>query len=169
MYRSDFMPASTPIGGIIFDTDVGTTLTRPDGSIFLRSGTIASAASFPLAAKQQGLQVHGLAATNSQLLSVLGAATNGSGTWVLAMNSTNVLVSTNHGQTWSVVAANNASDVVDVVWTGSRFVAFGNSTSAITASYSTTGSGSWTAGGSSAISGSTATANSVREIGRAHV
>lgn len=163
MYRSDFMPASTPIGGIIFDTDVGTTLTRPDGSVFLRTGTIATTASYPLAAKQQGLQVNGLPATNSQSFLCSGAATNGSGTWVLATAFTSVvLVSTDHGHTWTSVAHNNANVCSDVVWTGSRFVVFGNNTAAITASYSTTGTSGWTAGGSSSISGSAGTANTAK-------
>lgn len=163
MYRSDFMPASTPIGGIIFDTDVGTTLTRPDGSVFLRTGTIATAASYPLAAKQQGLQINGLPATNSQSFLCSGAATNGSGTWVLAMaSSSSVLVSTDHGHTWTSVAHNNTAACSDVVWTGSRFVVFGNTTSTISASYSTTGTSGWTAGGSSTIGGGTVTSNTAK-------
>lgn len=157
------MRASTLFGG---GDQIGDYVLAPDlGNIFvngvkeyLRTGFLADAASYPNAATKKHLQAVGLASTNATAIAATGIADDGASTIVVAYgNSTNVLVSTNGGQTWSTVAHNCGAPVTSVVHTGARFIAFGNDASTIKAAYSASGT-TWTAGGTLATSATSSTA-----------
>ena len=139
------------VGDAAYFPDSGTVLGRSDGSVFLRSGTVALTSTYPLTAGVESVMVHGAgtATLPVSIAKVTGWASNGTGTIVICYNdTTNVLVSTNSGTTWSTVAANigGAANITSVIWNGTRFIIAGGVSSNIRCSYSALGT-SFTAGG----------------------
>lgn len=139
------------IGDMVTETERGNTFTRANKK-FLRSGTILPAASYPEAAADTGLMINGLASTLPRNIALTSMpATDGAGNWVACYgDATNVLISTNNGQTWTDRAHNNTNPVMDCEWIAgaSRFVTFGNSNTSITMSYATAALSTFTSGGS---------------------
>jgi hypothetical protein len=166
------MRASTKFGGgsnigdLRWDGEIGSLDTSIPGETWSRTGIAWPAASYPRAATVHKLMISGLPSTPDivTLISsytVYGIAHNGSGTIIVATGHPSVVIrSTDHGATWANVAHSNANPAVDVVWTGTQFVTFGNSASAVTSSTSTNGA-AWTAGGSAAL-GASATVGSAK-------
>lgn len=140
------------IGDAEYLPDSGTIYKRANGDELSRSGTVMLASNYPLAAKVESLMVHGVSIVTLPVsfAKITGCACNGSGTIVLCYNdATNVLVSTNSGATWALVAHNigGGQPAYSVEWTGSKFiVAGGQNTTTIRSSYSTNAS-AFTAGG----------------------
>lgn len=153
------------IGDVLLSPDVGVDITREDLSYFLRSGSIASAASYPRAAALDHMKVVGVLATNATSINVTQVADNGAGTIIVCYGATSVLRSTDYGATWATVSVNSALSgqaCTAVVWTGSRFIIAANNSSNTFLAYSTTGA-SFTAGANSAAY-SGATSSSVRGV-----
>jgi len=156
----------TPIGGIKFSQDLGTVIspTDTDPTTYLRSGTVATAATYPSGALVDYIKAYGTA--NVSLGQYIGdVATDGNQTIVCTYGSTNVLVSTNGGASWSTVAGNltGGYPVTGVCWAGNRFIIAGHGGgSAVALAYSATGS-SFTAGATIGFaSGASAGAVSIR-------
>lgn len=151
-------PNTVAIGALRFSQDVGTIISPigSDPATYLRTGTVATAATYPAGALVDYLKAYGSA--NVSLGQYIGdVATDGVSTIVCTYASTNVLVSTNGGASWSTVASNLASSAVasSVCWNGSRFIVAGHAGgSGVYLSYSATGS-SFTAGATIAFSGGT--------------
>ena len=151
-------PNTVAIGALRFSQDVGTLIspTGNDPATYLRTGTVATAATYPAGALVDYLKAYGSA--NVSLGQYIGdVATDGVSTIVCTYASTNVLVSTNGGASWSTVASDLASSAVasSVCWTGSRFILVGHAGGeSIYFSHSATGS-SFTAGATSNFSGGT--------------
>lgn len=148
----------TALGGFKFSPDLGTVISPSDTdpTTYLRSGTVATAATYPSGALVDYIKAYG--STNVSLGQYIGdVATDGNQTIVCTYGSTNVLVSTNGGASWSTVASNLASSAVasSVCWNGSRFILAGHAGgSGVYLSYSATGS-SFTAGATIVFSGGT--------------
>lgn len=153
--------ASSQLGDPTFYPESGTMITKPNKEVWLRSGTVAASSLYPAAASVEAVMCHGAASvTLPTAAAITGFAHNGAGTAVAAYgDATNVLVTTNYGASWANVAHSNANPVKDVCWNGTQFITAGNSTSALTCSYSVAAA-VFTAGGSAA--GTTLTANTVR-------
>ncbi len=156
----------TSIGGIKFSRDLGTVIspTDTDPTTYLRSGTVATAATYPNGVLVDYLKAYGSA--NVSLGQYIGDwATDGNLTIVCTYGSTNVLVSTDGGASWSTVASNLASSALasSVCWTGSRFIVSGHAGgSSVYLAYSATGS-SFTAGATIGFAtGASAGATSIR-------
>lgn len=159
-------PNTVAIGALRFSQDVGTIISPigSDPATYLRTGTVATAATYPAGALVDYLKAYGSA--NVSLGQYIGdVATDGVSTIVCTYGSTNVLVSTNGGASWSTVASNLGSSALasGVCWTGSRFILAGHAGgSSVYLSYSATGS-SFTAGATIAFSsGTSAGAVSIR-------
>jgi hypothetical protein len=150
---------STPIGGLRWCPESGTDITDGDGTYYLRTGLAVAIGSYTEAATKEHLKVSGIAATNSTAVGVTQVADNGAGTIVACYgHATNVLVSTDYGATWAAVAhALGGGTAVGVVWTGTRFIVSGNTTTNMYTSYSTTGA-SFTVGTSQAAAATADTA-----------
>jgi len=158
-------PNTVAIGALRLSQDVGT-LINPIGSdpaTYLRTGTVATAATYPAGALVDYLKAYGSA--NVSLGQYIGdVATDGVSTIVCTYGSTNVLVSTNGGASWSTVASNlgGSATATGVCWTGSRFILAGHSGgSGVYLSYSATGS-SFTAGAAISLGGTAAGPVSIR-------
>lgn len=140
-------PNTVAIGALRFSQDVGTVISPigSDPATYLRTGTVATAATYPAGALVDYIKAYG--AGNVSLGAFVGdIATDGNQTIVCTYDNANVLVSTNGGSSWSTVASNIASSGIarSVCWTGSRFVVAGGA-SACQFAYSTNGT-SWTTG-----------------------
>lgn len=152
-------PNAIAIGALRFSQDVGTLIspTDTDPATYLRTGTVATAATYPAGALVDYIKAYGSA--NVSLGQYIGdVATDGNQTIVCTYGSTNVLVSTNGGASWSTVASNLASGATatGVCWAGSRFILAGHSGgTGVYLSYSTTG-GSFTTGASTGLGGTSA-------------
>lgn len=147
-----------PLGGIRFQQDVGATVSE-SGLSFLRTGTIATTATYPSAGAIPYLQSYGVSATLTPIVS--DVATDGNQTIVVTYNNLVVYVSTDGGLNWTTANATNAlsGPVSSVCWTGSRFIAVGhNSSTQIFTSYSTNGT-SWTSGNSATVASAVYTGN----------
>lgn len=143
----------TSLGSIYLDTEKGTTVspTADDISTYLRSGTTATAATYPLAVGK-GVDCYG-SATGGVSTSYAGdIAHDGSNTLVATTAASNsVSVSTDGGQTWAATAVGlTGVNIVGVRRVGSRFIVFGNSGLTLKLAYSTNGT-SWTAGATQAL------------------
>lgn len=154
-YASQVLGGGSEVGDLRFDTERGSKFTRK-GRVWSRCGTVYPFGPYPEAAADTGLMVNGLLSTLPGNVNVTGWATNGSGTIVAAYgDASNVLVSTNNGQTWANVAHNcGGVPVTDVVYNASvtKFVGVGNAgTTTLSACSSTTGASGWTAGGTSSV------------------
>lgn len=130
------------IGDIMLTAEAGSKYTVR-GRVFARAGTVYPSASYPLAAAEPRTMVNGLPSSVPENVNVSGWATNGSGIFVVAYgDGTNVLVSTDNGQTWSTQAHGVGISATDVAYNGTRFIVVGNTTSAVYCRYSTNGT-SW--------------------------
>ena len=144
-------PNTVAIGALRFSQDVGTIISPigSDPATYLRTGTVATAATYPAGALVDYIKAYGQG--NVSLGAFVGdIATDGNQTIVCTYDNANVMVSTNGGATWSSVAANisGAGIARSVCWTGTRFVvAGGNGTCSF--AYSTNGT-SWTTGATAA-------------------
>ena len=158
-------PNTVAIGALRFSQDVGTIISPigSDPATYLRTGTVATAATYPAGALVDYLKAYGSA--NVSLGQYIGdVATDGNQTIVCTYNNANVLVSTNGGASWSTVASNLGASALasGVCWTGSRFILAGHSGgSGVYLSYSATGS-SFTAGASISLGGTAAGPVSIR-------
>lgn len=134
-----------PIGSMRFFPESGYTILQADGSEWLRTGLAKPAASYPVAAQCQALQIFGVAATGSGPTAVYGKASNGTGTVVVASgDATNIHVSTDYGATWAAVAHNLGVNCVGVAFNGTTWVAVGNSATSFVISTSTAPGSAWT-------------------------
>jgi hypothetical protein len=140
-------PAPPPIavGEFKFNQDLGVTFTDNQAT-YLRSGTVASVASYPQAATNDYSKAYGVAASSGLIFSDF--ATDGNLTIVGVYGSSNAFVSTDGGVTLGNVSLNSpVGQAHGVCWTGSRFIAAGhNNGITVGLSYSTNGT-SWTSGG----------------------
>jgi hypothetical protein len=141
--------------------------TLAGNQIYLQSGPnfIQPAASYPTAASLDSIRIVGVQETspiNVNGGNVHNSASNGSVVVIAIGDATNVLVSTNGGQTIVAVAHNNPNPVVDVFWTGSQWITVGNSTSAMTTSYSSSSTAASFTNGTSVPFGTTMVANTVQ-------
>lgn len=138
----------TSIGSIRLDIEKGTTVspTTDDISTYLRSGTTATAATYP-SAVGKGIDCYGTA--NGGVATSLAGdiAHNGANTFVATTAASNsVSVSTDGGATWAATAVGlSGVNIVGVRRVGSRFIVYGNSGLTLKLAYSTNGT-SWTAG-----------------------
>lgn len=140
-------PNTVAIGALRFSQDVGTIISPigSDPATYLRTGTVATAATYPAGALVDYIKAYGQG--NVSLGAFVGdIATDGNQTIVCTYDNANVMVSTNGGATWSSVAANiNGVGIArSVCWTGTRFVVAGGFGTCSFA-YSTNGT-SWTTG-----------------------
>lgn len=155
-----FGGSGRPVGSQVLMTDVGSTYTMPDGSIWLRSGTLATTATYPALSAIQEYQVLGRLSTTPPPAAdaQIQIASNGTGTLVRGSHTAGqVSVSTNYGLTWTTITSGitTGCSIEGVVWTGSRFVGFGQNAGNTNGSlhYSTNGL-AWTAGPQGGFTGS---------------
>ena len=144
-------PSTVAMGALRFSQDVGTVISPigSDPATYLRTGTVATAATYPAGALVDYIKAYGQG--NVSLGAFVGdIATDGNQTIVCTYDNANVMVSTNGGASWSTVAANitGAGIARSVCWTGSRFVVAGGA-GACSFAYSTNGT-SWTTGATAA-------------------
>jgi len=161
--------ASPFIGDFSESPDVGALITKSSGQQWLRTGSVATGASYPLAQALDFLKCTGAASTQATSLGSTNTdiATNGAGAWVIAYgDATNLLYSTDNGATWALVAHNATQAVTSVCWnaTNSLFVCAGNTTTSFFTSTQTAASvgSAWTVRTGSAITGGTASTALVR-------
>ncbi len=144
---SPIAPSTVAIGALRFSQDVGTVINpiSSDPATYLRTGTVATAATYPNGALVDYIKAYGTG--NSSIGAFVGdIAFDGNQTIVCTYDNANVMVSTNGGSTWSSVDAGIASSGIarSVCWTGTRFVCAGGA-GTCQLSYSTNGT-SWTTG-----------------------
>ena len=146
------------VGDAAYFPDSGTVLGRSDGSVFLRSGTVALTSTYPLTAGVESLMAHGTGiSTLPAAASITAYAYDGNNTVVLCYDHpTNVMVSTNKGVSFSLVPHNLGVVATSVIRTGTRFIVAGCDGTNVKCSYSTTGA-TFIAGGSAAFVGSPGT------------
>lgn len=151
---STFKGGGDQIGDMQFFPETGTLITKPNGSQWLRTGMPGIApGTYTIAAAQESLKISGITATNSTSVSATQIADNGAGTYVMAYgDTTNVLVSTNSGATWTTAAHGVAQAVTGVCWNGTRFICVANTATSFFGGFSTNGT-SWTAGTNSGGAG----------------
>ena len=140
-------PASTaaPIGSTALYAEAGALCTLADGSVWLRTGTLASKSLYQAAGALPHMRAHIFTSAGS-LTTVNGIATNGAGVYVCPTypSSANINVSTNYGQTWTTVSHGMGSiSVHAVMYAAGKFWAVANDSTSIYLSYSTNGT-SWT-------------------------
>lgn len=162
------LAARPQIGDQQFFCDSGFLITKPNADVMLRSGTLALASSYPSATSPivEHLMCHGAAQIVMPAAPTMASshnwAANGTGTIVLCYSdATNVMVSTNHGASWSLIAHNLGVQATTVCWNGTQFIVAGNSTTTITCSYSVVAA-VFTLGGSATVT--TATANTAKMV-----
>jgi hypothetical protein len=165
---TQFTGGGSEIGDFVSMPDVGALIQKPSGQNWLRTGSVATASSYPLATMDY-LKCTGAASTQAANLGSIytDIATNGAGTWVIAYgNNTNVLYSTDNGATWATVAHNAGGNVTSVCWnaTNSLFVCAGNGATVFYTSTQTAASvgSAWTARTGSAITSGTSDTALVR-------
>lgn len=158
-------PNTVAIGALRLSQDVGT-LINPIGSdpaTYLRTGTVATAATYPAGALVDYIKAYGSA--NVSLGQYIGdVATDGASTIVCTYGSADVLVSTNGGASWSTVASNlgGSATATGVCWAGTRFIVVGNvGGSQMHFAYSATGA-SFTAGAAATLGGSISGPSAIR-------
>ena len=147
-----YVQPAIPIGGLKFSQNLGTVITE-SGLSYLRTGTIATTATYPNAATSEYVRSYGVSSSLPIVFSDI--ATDGVSTIVAVYNSTTVYVSSDSGANWTTATATNplSSPITGVCWNGSRFIAVGHSgATGISTSYSTNGT-SWTSGTSATVSG----------------
>lgn len=150
------------VGDQALMSELGQLYVKPNGEEWLRSGSTISSAGYAQAAAIDYLKTMGTAGTQTTPMSAyVGVATDGAGRFVAAYaNNTNVLVSTDYGATWALVAHNAGGTITDVVWDSkdSLFVCAGNTTVLFLTSSQTAASvgSAWTARTGSVIVGGTA-------------
>ena len=146
------------IGDAAYIPDSGTVITKPDQTKFLRSGTVALSSLYPLAAKIESLMAHGTGiSTLPATTSITAYAYDGNNTVVLCYgDTTNVMVSTNKGVSFSLVPHNLGIAATSVIRTSTRFIVAGCDGTNVKCSYSTTGA-TFTAGGTMPFTGSAGT------------
>lgn len=151
-----FFGGNEPISADRFFAESGTHIYDANGGYWLRSGLAATAASYPRAAALEHCKISGIAATNATSMTVLQVADNGAGIIVAAYTGAgaNVLVSTDDGLTYSVVATGHPHNVTGVIYNGTRFIIVGNDGTDIRTRYSTNGA-DWSAGATQAQAGGT--------------
>lgn len=153
---SDFRGGVFRIGDPMIVEERGESFPR-GSEIWLRTGAIDSASTYPQAASLEHMRVIGLAAVLPSSMTVTDVAHNGAGIWIAAFgDATNIARSVDDGVTWNLVAHNAAGAVFSVARGAGVFVAMGNSAAAFQPSSSSDGS-SWTVRTGTAIT--TATAN----------
>ena len=145
----------TTMGGINLDIEKGTTIspTNEDISTYLRSGTTATVATYPLAVGK-GIDCYGTATGGVSTSFAGDIAHDGANTLVATTGASNsVSVSTDGGATWTATAVSLAGvNIVSVCRLGSRFIVAGNAGITLKLAYSTNGT-SWTAGATQALTG----------------
>lgn len=125
--------------------------TLSDGSVWLRQGAFAAAASYPRAAALEHMKAISLSAASYAFTGgqVLMAASNGTGTIVTCANNQNgnISRSTDNGATWADVAvAGLAANIQGVWFLNGKFWLVSASANDLTIAESTTGAtGTWTA------------------------
>lgn len=146
------------VGDAAYFPDSGTVLGRSDGSVFLRSGTVALTSIYPLTAGVESLMAHGTGiSTLPATASITAYAYDGNNTVVLCYgDATNVMVSTNKGVSFSLIPHNLGIAATSVIRTGTRFIVAGCDGTNVKCSYSTAGV-TFTAGGTIAFNGSPGT------------
>ena len=156
--------ARPQLGDMQLIPDSGVLVTKPNADVMLRSGSLALASSYPSATSPiiEHIMCHGVAQINLPAVtsgtSPNSWAANGTGTIVLCYaNTTNVLVSTNHGASWSTIAHNlgASQQATSVCWNGTQFIVSGNTATAITCSYSIAAA-VFTLGGTAVVTTATA-------------
>lgn len=154
---SDFRGGVFRIGDTMIVEERGESFTR-GSEVWLRTGVIDSASTYPQAASLEHMRVIGLAAVLPSSMTVTDVAHNGAGIWIAAFgDATNIARSVDDGVTWNLVAHNAAGAVYSVARGAGVFVAMGNSAAAFQPSSSSDGS-AWTVRTGTAIT--TASANS---------
>lgn len=114
---------------------------------WLRSGFLASAASYPAVAAIDHLRAHNLTETTSAAPggTASSIATNGTSTFVIGYGSTaQVYTSTDSGVTWAQQNHNGTQALRKVIWNGTRFIGVTNDATTLRAVTSTDGI-TWTA------------------------
>ena len=146
---TQFSPNLLPIGALRFSQDLGTTFVE-NNCTFLRTGTIATTATYPNAVNSDYIKSYGVSVNPALVASDI--ATNGSNTVVQVFTSSVAYVSTDGGATYSSADLNNpVAATSGVCWNGSRFIAAAhNSSTGIGLSYSTDGV-TWTSGASTTV------------------
>ncbi len=158
---SSISGSAFPVGSDFFHAESGSSVTDSSG-FKLRSGLYSSAASYPAAAELEHCKISGIQAVNSTSMLHIQSADNGAGIVVATFttaSSGQVLVSTDGGANFSIVATGLSVAPSGVVWNGSRFIIAGNDNTNFYSRYSLNGA-SWSAGGS--VAGSSLTSGTVR-------
>ena len=136
-----------PVGSLQFFPESGQVVNLSDGSEWLRTGLAKSITGYTKAAAVEHLKVSGLASNYVAGNDTKQIATDGAGNFVAAFgDATYVKVSTDGGATWSNVLHMAGGAISAVVYTGTRFVAIGNSAAVWYMSSCTTANGTWVAG-----------------------
>ena len=113
----------SPLGSMEYWAEAGPTINQPDGSEWLRSGTVKAAAGYTVAASLEHIKVSGVPVTLPAAVLVTQIATDSAGTFVAAYgSSSNLLVSTNGGATWATVSHGLGSGCYGVAYGGGVFV-----------------------------------------------
>ena len=154
-----------PVGAAMLMQAGNSLVTMADRSVWLRTGVLAPASSYPAAARLEYLRAHnfssvspgsGTGGTTRRL------ATDGAGRYMLADgDTTNVRMSSDYGATWTNVAHGlGAFAATDVAYAGGTWLVVGNNGTTVVGNTSTNGtsfSGSFNIGSSVSLF-STATA-----------
>lgn len=132
------------IGSIEMFPDMGSSIAYPDGAEYLRTGVAKAAASYPVAAGVQHLQVFGSQATSGVNAAPTDLCTDGAGNWLMCYGSvTNVLKSSDNGATWSTLTHSLGVNAVSCTYAAGKWVISGNSTTQLLAQYRTDLSGNF--------------------------
>lgn len=155
-----------PVGSMMTMADLGPTVTLADNSVWLRSGTLTTAASAPLLANLSAYKVIGSTSTAPSALlnnssgsssNVNCIASNGSGVLILTPTNPNlstIFRSTDNGVTWSAISVSGIISsnkyITTVAYGGGYFVAVYLDTGSIIPNtiYSTDNGATWAYGAS---------------------
>ena len=149
---SQFGGGGGPVGTQVLLAESGPSLTLADNSVWLRSGTLTTAASAPQLAALSDYQVLGTYVTTPipSTVTILQVASNGTGTLVATLGgtATNIYRSTDYGANWSSVTVAANIYPQGVAYGGGRFVLLCQTVNNNTpyTYYSTTAGASWTVG-----------------------
>ena len=154
-----------PIGSAMLMQAGNNLVTMADGSVWLRTGVLAPAASYPLAAQREHLRAHSFGSISpggSGAGTVRRVATDGAGRYMIADGDTvNVRMSADYGATWSNVAHNLGLAATDIAYAGGTWLVIGNSTTAVVGASSINGtsfSSNFTIGSGASLQASSAQA-----------
>ena len=132
-----------PIGSAMLMQAGNNLVTMADGSVWLRTGVLAQAASYPLAAQREHLRAHSFGSISpggSGAGTVRRVATDGAGRYMIADGDTAyVRMSSDYGATWSNVAHGMATAATDVAYAGGTWLVVSNTTAQLYANDSTNG------------------------------